>query len=73
SEYIKALYAEYGYACVDCHGFVPLEQQYFNDTMLHPNSLGNSLYGEALINAFGKYMGQLDTTDWKAKAQEALA
>ena len=30
---------------------LPLEQKYFSDTMIHPNSTGSRLFGENLTKA----------------------
>lgn len=51
SKYISECYDEFGIEYIDCHDMLPLEQKYFSDTMLHPNSTGSRLFGENLAKA----------------------
>ena len=51
SKYIAECYDELGVEYIDCHDMLPLEQKYFSDTMLHPNSTGSRLFGENLTKA----------------------
>lgn len=51
SKYIAECYDELRVEYIDCHDMLPLEQKYFSDTMLHPNSTGSRLFGENLTKA----------------------
>lgn len=70
-DYIASLCDERGISWIDCHDMLPLEQTYFSDTMLHPNSDGSKLYGENLAKALENLIPSVKV-DWKQKAAEAF-